>query len=305
MVTIVEPLAELLLYLKASDYRFVTVTPATHAQVVARPTIGPLYLRDIFGWNRPFGPADIGSRALELLRAAGMLEEKNGQLRSKVRVATLGDDLLLHGSFPTEEGNAVFFGPDTYRFARFLGEQLPRGGGARWLVDMGAGSGAGGIAGARLRRSDRITLVDINAQALKLATINTAVAGIQAEVLQSDSVPKGAELVIANPPYMMDPAARVYRDGGALWGGAVALDWATNALQRMAAGGVMLLYTGVAYVNGEAPLLSELEMACSDAGASLLAEEIDPDVFGTELGHPSYARVERLAAMGVVIKLPD
>ena len=304
-MTNVAPLAELLLYLKAADYRFVTVTPATHARVLARPTAGPLNLRDIFGWNRPFSPADIGSKALELLRAAGMLEEKNGQLRSKVRVATLGEDLLLHGSFPTEESDAVFFGPDTYRFARFVREQLPRGGGTRWIVDMGAGSGAGGIAAARLRPSDRITLLDINDRALQLAAINATVAGIQAEVLQSDSIPHGVELVIANPPYMMDPAARAYRDGGALWGGAIALDWSKMALQRMAPGGVMLLYTGVAYLDGEAPLLNELEMACSSAGASFLVEEIDPDIFGAELGHPDYAGVERLAAIGVAIRRPD
>ena len=303
-MTTVEPLAELLIYLKAADYRFVTVTPATHAQVLARPAAAPLNLRDIFGWNRPFRPVDLGSAALDRLRAAGMLEEKDGQLRSKVRVATLGEDLLLHGSFPTDEDDAVFFGPDTYRFVRFLREHLPRGGGARWLVDMGAGSGAGGIAASRLRPSDRITLVDINARALKLATINAGVASIRAEILQSDSIPDGAEVVIANPPYMMDPAARAYRNGGPLWGGAVALAWATSALERMAVGGVMLLYTGAAYVNGEAPLLHELEMACSDAGASFLAEEIDPDIFGDELKHPSYARAERLAAIGVVIRRP-
>jgi hypothetical protein len=28
--------------------------------------------------------------------------------------------LFVHSSFPTEKSDAVFFGPDTYRFARFI-----------------------------------------------------------------------------------------------------------------------------------------------------------------------------------------
>jgi methylase of polypeptide subunit release factors len=302
VVTAQEPLAELLRYLKAADYQFSTVTPATHARVLARPQNGPVSLRDIFGWNRHFGRSDISSNALDLLRAADALEEADGMLRSKVRVATLGEDLLLHSAFPTDDVNAVFFGPDTYRFARFVREQLPRGGVRRWLVDMGAGSGAGAIASAKSRGNDRVTMVDLNALALKLAAINVEVAGIQAETLVSDTIPEGAELVIANPPYMVDPAGRTYRHGGNLLGGAVALDWVKQALQRLAPRGMMLLYTGVAYANGEAPLLGQLALACSRAEASMTVQEIDPDVFGDELSQPSYARVERIAAVGVTIR---
>jgi methylase of polypeptide subunit release factors len=120
--------------------------------------------------------------------------------------------------------------------------------------------------------------------------------------VQSNQLPAGADLVIANPPYMMDAGSRSYRDGGGLLGGAVAADWVTQALASLAPGGAMLLYTGAAVVNGRAPLVVELERLCSEAGAMLDLSEIDPDVFGEELDQPGYGQVERIAAIGAVIK---
>jgi hypothetical protein len=62
----------------------------------------------------------------------------------------------------------------------------------------------------------------------------------------------------------------------------------------------MLLYTGAAYVDGEAPLVTELAIACAEASSKCEVTEIDPDVFGGELLQRQYALVERIAifAMG-------
>ena len=295
-------LAELLDRLKQAGYHFTTVTPASHARVLARPLSRTPSLADIFGWNRRFAERELDPALTRLLTAADALDARDGELRSRVRVASLGDQLLLHGAFPTSEADAVFFGPDTYRFARFLEQQLPRLDGARRLIDMGSGSGAGAIASAGLQPFETITMVDINPAALRLAAVNAAAAGVDAETLESHRVPAGADVVIANPPYMIDPAARAYRHGGDLLGGAVALGWADQALAGMAPGGTMLLYTGAAYVEGEAPLIAALQRACDEAGASLHVEEIDPDVFGEELEQPHYDQVERIAAIGAVIR---
>jgi hypothetical protein len=259
-------------------------------------------LRDIFGWNRPFDEADLSPEVLALLSAADALDVQGGKLRSRVRVASLGDELLLHSAYPTDETDAVFFGPDTYRFARFVEEQLPHLGPADWLVDMGAGSGAGAISAAKLREFARITMVDTNPAALRLAAVNAAAAGVSAEALLAGEIPTGADVIIANPPYMIDTANRSYRDGGGLFGGAVSLDWAAQAIARLAPGGAMLLYTGAAWVDGEAPLISELQRLCSRAGAHLEVSELDPDVFGEELDQPQYQRVERIAAIGALIR---
>ena len=297
-----DALAELLRYLKSVDYRFIAVTPATHAQYLTVPPPASPGLRDIFGWNRPFEANDVDDRLMSIMRAADALEMRDGRLFSKVRVASLGDDLLLHGGFPTKEVDSVFFGPDSYRFARVLQVQLRPSPAVEWLVDMGAGTGAGAIAASRVRTAGRTTLVDVNSRALSLAAINAAAAGLEAETLLSDSVPEGPDLIIANPPYMMDAAARSYRDGGDLLGGAVALDWVVQALDRLAPGGTMLLYTGAAFVGGQSPLLASLAGVCTDSGAVLEIEEIDPDVFGDELRQPHYAGVERIAAVGAAIR---
>jgi methylase of polypeptide subunit release factors len=290
-----DALVELLAWLTARGYRFHAVTPATHARVLARPA-GPTDLRAVFGWNRAFAEQDVEPELLVLMRAAGVLREG----RCALRVASLGDDLFLHSPYPTENADAVFFGPDTYRFVRFVQQHWPRG--ARQLVDLGAGSGAGAIAAARLAPEARVTLVDVNPQALALAGVNARAAGVAVELVEGREAPPGADVIVANPPYMMDSAARAYRDGGALLGGAVALQWVEQALDALAPGGTMLLYTGAAIVDGASPLVTAIGAACAQAGALLQVEEIDPDVFGEELNQPAYAQVERIAALGAVIR---
>ena len=292
---------ELLDRLKRAGYRFVTVTPATHARVIARQQAGPPDLRDVFGWNRVFEPGDLDSELLALMERGGMLAAEGDRLRSGLRVASLGTDLFLHSAYPTESADAVFFGPDTYRFARFIAANLEPNF-AGHLIDMGAGSGAGGIAAARLAPRARATLVDSNAAALELAAVNARAAGIGVKCVQADVLPGGADLVIANPPYMMDEGARTYRDGGDMAGGAVALAWVRDALARLSPDGVVLLYTGAALVDGQSPLIEALGETCRGAGAGLHVEELDPDVFGEELERPAYAGVERIAVIGAIIR---
>lgn len=296
------PLLDLLRQLKSHDYRFVAVTPATHARVLARPVSAPLTLRDIFGWNRPFFRTDLEPPLLALLEASGAIEAAGAQLRATVRVASISEDLLLHSRFPTDEHDAVFFGPDTYRFIQFIGRKLTQLGECRSIVDMGAGSGAGGIVASKLQPLARITLVDVNPHALALARVNAAAAGARVETLHADRIPSGVDVIIANPPYMLDDAKRAYRDGGSLLGGAVSLDWAHQALQALAPGGSMLLYTGAAVTNGTMPLIEAVQQACDRAGATVSVEELDPDVFGEELEAPAYHRVERIAALAVFIQ---
>jgi hypothetical protein len=144
-----------------------------------------------------------------------------------------------------------------------------------------------------------VTLIDINPAALELARVNGQAAGVVLETLVSDHMPGGPDLVIANPPYLMDEGERAYRDGGDLLGGGLSRDWAVQALSALAPGGTMLLYTGAAFVGGKAPLISALESACADA--RLLIEELDVDVFGEELDEPAYSGVERIGAIGAVI----
>jgi methylase of polypeptide subunit release factors len=297
-----DALLELLRLLRSRNYRFTTVTPATHARVLSRPVNGSPDLRDIFGWNRPFHPGELERDLLNALESANALQALPiGGLKSRVRFASLGDDLFAHSAFPTDEPDSVFFGPDTYRFVRFIERQLRGVAEVSKVVDMGAGAGAGGVAVARRVPESTVTLVDINPRALALARANARAAGVAVDLLHSDHMPAGADLVIANPPYMMDRLARSYRDGGALLGGAVALQWLRQALDVAAPGATILLYTGAAFVGGHSPLLAALDHECRSARAGITVEEIDPDVFGEELAEPAYRDVERIAAVGITV----
>jgi methylase of polypeptide subunit release factors len=298
-----DALLELLGYLKAREYRFHAVTPATHARVLARPFDGLPTLADIFGWNRSFAEPRIEPELHALMQRANILRPDGDGVKSALRVASLGDDLFLHSAYPTDEADAVFFGPDTYRFARFINDRWPPRVSPR-VVDLGAGSGAGGVAAARLAPDAAITLVDVNAQALRLARINALAANVAVELIEAKSSPK-ADIIIANPPYMMDEGRRSYRDGGDnLLGGALALEWTMDALAKLAPGGTLLLYTGAAFARGISPLLEALKGACASAGAEIALDELDPDVFGEELEQPPYRNVERIAAIGVEIRVP-
>lgn len=301
-------LPALIAYLKARAYHFITPTPATHARVLARPDrqrAGDL--RDIFGWSLPFDAVQLDASLRQMLEGAGMIEDVGERLRSKVRVSTLGPDLLVHSAYPTEDRDAVFFGPDSYRFARCIAEELrrcPEREGAR-LVDIGTGAGAGAIAAAHGCPKVEIVMTDINPAALRFARANAAAAGVAARFVEGgdlSGIAGALDLVLANPPYIIDPAGRAYRDGGELHGAGVALAMAGEAVPRLAARGRFLLYTGSAIVRGEDALHDRLVALAAAEGCRLRYEEIDPDVFGEELETAAYADVERIALVTAVIE---
>ena len=298
-------LLALLAELKRRDYRFVAPTPATHARVVARHGLArPGNLRDVFGWSRPFEPGALDPALTRLLEQGGLIEAQDGGLlRSAVRVSSLGQDLFVHSAFPTEAEDAVFFGPDSYRFAAFIAAELERGSAPARVLDIGTGTGVGAIVAGRALGGASLTGTDINSRALGFAAVNAAAAGLAVELVETESLDPLAglfDLILANPPYMIDDASRDYRDGGAMHGGAVSLEMTRAALPRLAPGGRFLLYTGSTIVEGEDQLQVALAECAKQAGAALDYREIDPDVFGEELTKPAYAEADRIAVVAAV-----
>jgi methylase of polypeptide subunit release factors len=233
-----------------------------------------------------------------------MVSSEGERRRSRVRVASVGDRLFLHSAYPTDSADSVFFGPDSYRYARFLRAELPSLRGTRRLVDIGAGSGVGAIVAAAILPGARATATDINPLALRFARINARHAGVELETVETsglDGVEGPVDLVIANPPFVADPAKRLYRDGGDMHGARLSLDWVLAAARRIEPGGTVLLYTGSAIVDGRDGLREALEERLPDLGCSLRYAEIDPDIFGELLDQPGYETVERVAAVGAVI----
>lgn len=301
-------------WLRERGYRFTTVTPATHARVNARAgTAQAGDLRDVFGWSRPFAPNLLDPQAQHWLRNANLLEETNeGLLRSKVRFSSLGDCLFAHSAHPTAGTDAVFFGPDTVRFAALIAaqlERLPLPHSAR-ILDMGCGAGPGGIVAAQLASASEPTLVlaDINTRALHYASANAALAGVACTGFEQGdlfaAVSGAFDLIVSNPPYLNDSAKRTYRHGGGKWGGGLSERIVHEGLPYLSPGGRLVLYSGTAIVRGDDPLLRALTPHLKGRGWPWRYRELDPDVFGEELEEPAYAGAERIAAVALVVQRP-
>ena len=305
----------ILRHLASSGYRFTTPTPLTHQRVLAhRSPQMAATLRDVFGWNMPFKIATCVGMTRELLaamRGAGVLHTHGDVMRCLVRVGSIGDELFVHSAYPTPHDDAVFFGPDTYRFAQFVQQGVstfkPDGSQPVRMLDVGCGSGAGGIVAARaLAQSGPIEVCmnDINPLALQYTAVNALFAGVPVKPALGNAlraVKGDFDLIISNPPYLDDTAQQTYRHGGAGLGRALSVRIGQEALARLAPGGRLLLYTGVAIVGGVDAFLMDMQPLLTDARFEWSYSEIDPDVFGEELEQPAYAHVERIAAVGLTV----
>ncbi|QRY77653.1 class I SAM-dependent methyltransferase [Pseudomonas sp. PDNC002] len=295
--------------LRAQDYRFTTVTPATHARVNARPgnhVAGDL--QGVFGWSRNFPDTVISERMLALLEAGGLLQRQDSQWRSAVRWSSLDGELFAHSAYPTVETDSVFFGPDTYRFAHALHQhfQIEESGPVRRAVDIGCGAGPGAILIAQAYPQAEVIAVDINPRALDFTRANARLAGVEdLQIRQSnllDGVSGQFDLIVANPPYLLDPDERTYRHGGGEFGDGLSLRIVETALARLNVGGHLLLYTGAAVIDGEAPLRRRVAALLAGRAVSWRYEEMDPDVFGEELESSAYQQAERIAAVTLTVK---
>jgi methylase of polypeptide subunit release factors len=289
--------------LQSYGYRFVAITPTTHRRALNRPA-GQITLESIFGWNRPFERDALDPVIFDLLEKAEELEEENGQCKAGVRFATIGNLLFVHSGFPTAERDAVFFGPDTYRFTRALRASLvdiARDGPLR-LIDIGSGSGAGGIFAARLLATrTELILADINRKALAFSAINAVLNDLPStntvfsDIL--DGIEGDADIILANPPYLVDEDRRLYRHGGGQLGISLALRIAEQSLARLVPGGRLILYSGTPIIGGADPFFESLDRLLQLYARQYSYEEIDPDVFGEELDKHAYANADRIAAV--------
>ena len=293
---------DLLVTLGEQRYAFVSVAPETHTRVNRRPGNAWAHdLRGIFGWSRPFRAGLLPDDLLRTLNEAGLLEETDdGALRSAVRVSTLDGRLYAHSAFPTLAPDAVFFGPDTYRatdaaLAHLERRQAP----VRRIADIGCGTGAIGLTLAARCPQAQLVMIDVNDAALEFARVNAQVAGLshRSTALHSDllsGVDGDFDLIVSNPPFMIDPMGRRYRDGGA-GGHALPVRVLEAAIGRLAPGGSLVLFSGTAIVDGEDPLRAEIESRLQGTPHAWAYHEVDPDVYDEELDTPAYEHAERIA----------
>jgi len=222
--------------------------------------------------------------------------------RSALRVSSLEGELFFHSAFPTMQADAVFFGPDTYRFARAIKAGLrDRTAPIANAVDIGCGAGPGGILIAKHAPEARVLMTDINDAAVRLARVNAALAGTtNATSLHSDilnEVEGGFDLIVSNPPYLNDPLQRAYRHGGGEFGATLSLRILESALPRLTPRGTLILYTGSAIVDGRDLFRNAALSRLAAGDFAWTYEEADPDVFGEELETEAYRAADRIAAV--------
>ena len=299
-------LVELGCALQSAGYRFTTATPTTHADYLARRRSTPAAsLRDVFGWNLPFDAAILPDDVRELAHKADVFTRVGDQLKSQVRFSTTSaGQVYLHSAFAEGRDDMVFFGPDSYRFLAWLDRWIES---ADTVVDLGCGSGVGGLHLASL--ASKVILNDLNPRALQFARVN-------AELAEAHNVsfylgdllaglPEPVDVIISNPPYMMDPTGPTYRDGGDVGGAALSVRIVEEAIEQLDVGGRLVLYTATTFVDGQDRFLAEIMPILSARRLAFEYVELDPDVFAEELQNPGYETVERIAVVGLFVRIED
>lgn len=300
-------LLQLAVTLRERGYRFTTVTPATHERVNNRKeNQWAQNIEDVFGWSRPFRSEVLPHAIFDLMQRAEVVQAHGEAWRSTVRLSSLGEHLLWHSAYPTSEADAVFFGPDTYRFASAIESYCTSS--TRTVqraVDIGCGAGPGAILVAKANPRAQVLAVDINQCALRFARINAALNGVENLEAQHSNLLNDTEgdfdLIVANPPYLVDEKERAYRHGGGPLGAGLSLAIVDAAMQRLSREGTLLLYTGAAIVGGSDPFRDAVAQRLSHANATWNYREVDPDVFGEELETRAYAHCDRIAAVVLTV----
>ncbi|VXA58327.1 conserved hypothetical protein [Acinetobacter proteolyticus] len=305
-------LLSLLHFLKEQHYRFTVITPQTHQRIFMRKinlSSEPRSLKDIFGWNLPFHPEDLDPQLFNTLKKALLIRHVGDQWLSNIRVAALEDELFIHSAFPTLEQDAVFFGPDTYRFYYHLKQYLlnqcqPLG----RTLELCCGTSAVAIVIAKtFPELNEIFTADINPKALFYSQVNKKFIGLKHifpihsnlfSNLQGDF-----DLIFANPPYLMDSHERQYRHGGnCLDGTDLSFKILQEGIKRLTPQGKLFLYTGIAISHQGNKFLEALENWIQHyPHFNYSYEEIDPDVFGEELDQSVYQHIERIAVVLITI----
>lgn len=309
-----QALLYLLNFLKQQDYQFIAITPLSHQRILDRKQNDlnkEITLKDIFGWNLGFKKTDLDPALFSILKEHQLLKIQENLYLSQVRVASLNNALFIHSAFPTIEQDAVFFGPDTYRFAYHLKQYLTsRSDPLKRAVELYCGTSAAAVSIAKnFPDYDELIVADLNPKALLYSQMNINFAGLKKiHPVQSDlfaNLQGQFDLIFANPPYLIDPHQRQYRHGGVeLDGNALSFRIIEEGIQHLNPRGCIFLYTGVTVTQDGNRFLAHLENLMRQyKNISWSYEEIDPDIFGEELEQPAYQHVDRIALALVKIEV--
>ena len=232
-----------------------------------------------------------------------LFERIGNEFAFKFRISNMymneGEPYYLHSPFPTKP-NSVFFGPDTYLYLEYLKSVSIA---PRTVVDVCCGGGAGAIHIARQFPNAKVTGLDLNAEALKLARVNAHMTGVQVEFVESDLFersPNAVELIVSNTPYIAGAeGVALYADGGSS-GLELSLRIVDQGMKRLVSGGLLVIYTGVGIpLSGQDPFREHLR-----TWDLLDYRVLHPDMWPEEMERKEYANVGRIQVVGATIRKP-
>ncbi|KAG8926724.1 hypothetical protein FRC02_008716 [Tulasnella sp. 418] len=312
--------------LQQKSYQFFCPTPETQEisinkriQLSEKELLTAKSVHDIWGWSIATEESEtFHSRELiDQLIAAGVLtrdKSASGVLRPQIRVSCLysegaGPNYYVHSSWPTDTVDAVFFGPDSYRYIRYmssLSRHIPN---PSIAIDMCTGAGVGAIHLARMYPNAKVYGLDINPKALELASINVAhqMPNNKISLVLSDGFSAVADelrdqvdIVAIDPPFIAGDE-RTYASGGPT-GIELTLRLLTEARDVLRVGGELWAHMAAPITfDGRDKFRESLRTLC---GFEVVEYDvIDVDIFGTDIADPaSYKDIGRLAAIGLVLR---
>ncbi|MGH1560251.1 hypothetical protein ACRAWD_26670 [Caulobacter segnis] len=92
---------------------------------------------------------------------AGALARDGDSLTCRLRVARVNEHLFLYSAFPGAGSDAVFVGPDSYRFAALVRREIANAP-VRRILDIGTGAGVGAVLAGAWSPGARVFASDVN-----------------------------------------------------------------------------------------------------------------------------------------------
>jgi hypothetical protein len=279
-------------------------------------------VHDIWAWSIPVSPQTVATlhsaNVLSLIKDAGILTNgHNDLLYPTIRISNLypkseGHNYYAHSPWPTSEVDSVFFGPDSYRYTRYMKTLTKRIPDCRVAIDMCTGAGAGAIHLALEFPNAEVYGLDINPKALRLARINAAhicptKKPDQLQMLYSDAYSAVQEklaglvdVIAIDPPFIADDR-RTYAQGGHL-GIQFTLDMLHKSYSMLRVGGEVWLHMAAPITLDGRDIFRE-EISKFKGWEVADYEIIDVDIFGNEMGNiNTYPGIGSIASVGVVMK---
>ena len=232
----------------------------------------------LFALGLPVDARTLPAACVEAV--APVCVEAGGLLRSRAMLAPVdarGRDLLVATDWPPEHGACraegeeacMYLGPDSAALAD-LGAAVAAAAAPKRVVDLCAGSGVQGLAAAA--NGARATWVEREHRAAAFCRWNAAANGAPGDVrvgaVADADASGGADLVLANPPYVAAPPSANYdafADGGPD-GYDVLVDCAAFAARALSDDGV---FVAVLELNGPADaLFDRVSRAWGDRGGA-------------------------------------